>query len=696
MRHRNIVWLATGAALAMLWCAMGATEEGATTKEDLAKAIAALKTYDWGEDRAAVAPIDEAVSAARDAAACRALESPLLEILAGNASRDAKQYICRKLMIIGSAASAPVLGAMLPDKDLSHMARYALERISAPEAAQAMRDALPKVEGVLKIGVISSLGAHRDATSIPSLAALLGDGDKTIAAAAACALGDIGTPEAAKALGEFAKKTPADMKLTLAEASLICAARLLGDGKNDDAMAVYDSLGRPYEPKALRLAAIIGTGRVLAASPDKAGLFVQLIEQLVPDGDKERRAVGLQLLREAAKGSAATKQFAGLLASLPPALQVELLDALADRADRAARPAVLDLLKTAKDQVRVAALRALGTLGEAADVPLLLRAMTTASDSEQAAARDGLTRLSGPAINGAIVAELKSANPETRVELIGVLVGRRALGAIPALLGAAEDPDANVRMKAMNGLGQLARPEDVPAMLKAVLKTPKGSERDAADTAVMLVCNQTKNADERAQPLLSAMKKLSDDEQTALLPTLGKVGGSAALKIIEAAMSDKRPERRDAGFRALYNWPDGSISVKLLELAQQAGDGEQRLAAVRALIRVAPLPDKRPDEERLDMLKKAMSLTTCDEDRNLVLKRAAAIRSIETLRFAAAYMYHPTYAQQACATVVELAHHRELRDPNKAEFDKALDAVISISKDPPLIDEAKRYKKGQT
>ena len=35
--------------------------------------------------------------------------------------------------------------ALLPEAENSHMARYALERILAPEAAQALRDALPKL-----------------------------------------------------------------------------------------------------------------------------------------------------------------------------------------------------------------------------------------------------------------------------------------------------------------------------------------------------------------------------------------------------------------------------------------------------------------------------------------------------------------------------------------------------------------------
>ncbi len=118
--------------------------------------------------------------------------------------------------------------------------------------------------------------------------------------------------------------------------------------------------------------------------------------------------------------------------------------------------------------------------------------------------------------------------------------------------------------------------------------------------------------------------------------------------------------------------------------------------ALGALIRVAPLPDKRPPAEKLELLKQAMTLAAHQKERNLILQRAGAIRTMESLRFVASYMDQPAYAQQACGTVVALAHHRELREPNKAEFHQLLDKVIRISRDPQLIDRAKRYQKGQT
>src|SRR5262245_44293482 len=125
----------------------------------LDEAFETLKTYDWGTDRKPLEEIDKAAIASQsDEAARKDLERRLAEVLKTDVSRDAKDFVCRKLMIIGSAASVATLASLLSDKDLAHMARFALERIPAPEAAQAMRDALPKLSGSLKIGVIGSLG----------------------------------------------------------------------------------------------------------------------------------------------------------------------------------------------------------------------------------------------------------------------------------------------------------------------------------------------------------------------------------------------------------------------------------------------------------------------------------------------------------------------------------------------------------
>jgi HEAT repeat protein len=223
---------------------------------ELDKAFDTLKTYDWGMDGNLLNPINDAIIASHgDAAATTELESRLAAVLKTAAPRDAKDFVCRKLALIGTAASVPVLAEFLPDKDNSHMARYALERIPAPEAAEALRSALEKVGGALKIGMISSLGSRRDVASVPAIAALLGDADSAIAIAAAHALGDIGNKEAATALAKVLKSAPAAVKPAVADASLVCAEQLLAQGDKASAIAVYKSLGGSDQPKHVRLAA---------------------------------------------------------------------------------------------------------------------------------------------------------------------------------------------------------------------------------------------------------------------------------------------------------------------------------------------------------------------------------------------------------------------------------------------------------
>ncbi len=159
-------------------------------------------------------------------------------------------------MIVGTAESVPTLAALLPDKDLSHMARYALERMPLAEVTKALCDALAKTSGAEKAGVIGSIGVRRDEESITAIAPLVGDSNESIALAAATALGDIGTVVAAQAL-QNAKPASEPVKLRVDDALLAAGERLLADGNKAGALAVYKSL-ITSKAKNVRLAATRG------------------------------------------------------------------------------------------------------------------------------------------------------------------------------------------------------------------------------------------------------------------------------------------------------------------------------------------------------------------------------------------------------------------------------------------------------
>ena len=231
--------------------------------QSLDQPFAALKSYEWGADATVFAvPIDAAVVAAHgDAAARTDLEQRLTALLGAGTSRACKEYVCRKLSVIGTAASVPALAALLPDREHSHMARFALERIDAPAAADALRAALGSLQGDLRIGMISSLGSRRDAACVPMLAGLLG-GEAATAIAAAEALGTIRSPEAIQALSAVDIMAGKGVGATVVDARLACAEALLRQGRRPEALAIYKALaaaaaGKPAA-KSIELAATRG------------------------------------------------------------------------------------------------------------------------------------------------------------------------------------------------------------------------------------------------------------------------------------------------------------------------------------------------------------------------------------------------------------------------------------------------------
>jgi HEAT repeat protein len=148
------------------------------------------------------------------------------------------------------AAVAP----LVLDEELSVHARNALERIPGPESEKALRDALSQAKGRTRIGVINSVAVRRDAASTPVLIKILGE-DPASAAAAAKALGEIATPEAAKTLTAARGKGPAPVQQAVVDGTLICADRLVAAGQRSQAITLIEGLTDASQPEHVRVAA---------------------------------------------------------------------------------------------------------------------------------------------------------------------------------------------------------------------------------------------------------------------------------------------------------------------------------------------------------------------------------------------------------------------------------------------------------
>ena len=165
---------------------------------------------------------------------------------------------CQRVGELGAKEAVPALSALLSDAHLSTYARYGLEPIADPSVDDTLRAAMAKLKGNFLIGVINSIGKRRDAKASPALAKMLYGADADVARAAASALGSIGGEANAKELRTALSKTTGMMRMAVADAALVCAERLLAEGKRDQSLALYASLSSADTPKPARLAAMSG------------------------------------------------------------------------------------------------------------------------------------------------------------------------------------------------------------------------------------------------------------------------------------------------------------------------------------------------------------------------------------------------------------------------------------------------------
>lgn len=580
------------------WAATGAVTIP-PPRTDAGAALDQLKNYRAGESRAALTRIEKLVRQASGDAAERAkMAASLTEILKGEASPDAKAFICDQLSVIGDDASVTAIAPLLKDDKLSMAARFALQRIATPGATKALREALKDVQGASKAGIVASLGALRDAAAVPSLQPLLGDGDRQIKAAALQALGQIGTPEAADAL----KAAQPGPEGALQDALLQCALRLTETGKKDRAAPMLEELRADKASNAaIRLAAFRG---LLEAQADRAK--ERVLEALIGT-DADLAAAAAQHLA-ASKSFVVSAKLTEQWEKLPVPAKCALLEGLAQRGKSDALPLATKGVADSEGAVRRAALTCAGATGDATTVALLLKA--AGSEDDRKIAMSGLVRLRGEGVDAALVEAAKAAEPKLRAELIRVLGDRSARSVLPFLLAEGSSADGPCRKAAFSAIARLVKGDDLTELLQLQGKLTEDDDLQALEPVILTACRA---AGLQSSALTAGLDQAPAAVQVTRLRLLSTLGGADALAALrERAKTAKEPAVVAAAVRSLADWPDGAPLADLLALAKDTQDIQPHVLAVRGALKMA---SRQPQKDAMPILKQLADLARRDEEK---------------------------------------------------------------------------------
>ena len=604
-----------------------------------------------------------------------------------SAPAPARCELIKNLGRIGDASVVDKVATALESKDplVFDEARRALARIGDDKSVDALLDAIEtEKDATRRASLVLAAGWRRNTKAAEPLSGLLSAKDACVAIAAAEALGRIACPCSVDALKRTVGASTGQLQLRSADSLLRCADTLLAAGQRDKAHAIFAPLADDPPCRAIKLAALAGK---IKSSSDPSGLIVAGLES--DDADAKDVAAGSIAELPADQ---LERLFVGY-DRLSVSAQVTLVDSLAVTANPIVLEKARNLARNPDQKVRRSAVRALGYSKDAADVDVLIKVWRSNDDSADAA-RKSLGRISATGSDERIVAAFESCKSDAETAgLIDLVRERGIVGANAQLLKLVVSDDPTHRSKAMATLGQVGRAGELSGMIAGLLRTERGRDNEDAQRAITSICDRI-GGDDKAKPLLDAVG--SEKELIAVLPAVGRIGGPSAMAAIEEAIADSGT-LRETGVRALCNWPNADPADRLLELATSASESNYRVWALRAFVRVIPLPggNLKTNAKKLDAFKKAMELAARDDERLLVLDRVKAIRTVEALRFVLPYLDKEPYVQQACKTVVELSHHRDLREPNKEIFYPALDKVIEKTKEDRIKDRAKRYRANQ-
>ena len=602
----------------------------------------------------------------------KADEGKLLAVLkSSDATHKEKVDAFRGLALIATEKSVPTLASFLGDEKLSHMARYALEPIKDPAVDEAFREALGKLKGKPLVGVIGSIGVRQDAQAVQSLLEILmqPEAGQDAMGMAVRALGQIGTMEAAEVLKEGLNHAPPEGMPDVYEGLFRCAERFAREGNSGAAIDIYDTLLSQNASHQVRAGAL--RGAILKRNKDG----VTLLQKHLQSEDYIMFSAACQTGLEMS-GTEVTQALSSVLNQLPVDRQILVIWTLGKRGDPTAIPALSAAAGAGEKSVRIVAIKAMPQIGHASAVPVLADLLGDNDSEISKAAQEALAAIPGDEADAAVMAMLNNTETEPRLTALDLIGRRRMTSSVPALLKAAEGPDAKVRPAALKRVGELGSPAEFSALLELLMQYQAKPDLDAAEQALSSVCAKADSPESYTSRITKQLAKATPAQKSALLRVLSVIGGTEALNTVRNAAKDSNAQVSDAAIRVLCSWKTADAAPDLLALAKNSPDRARKTAALRGYINLVR-DENLSTGEKIQMSRQASALIERNEEKKLLLGALSTVPALEALSMAMEHLDNAATRDEAAFAAVAIGEQIAEQKPSEVieAMQKALKAT---------------------
>ena len=681
-------------------------------------------------------------------------EEMLIAALNDPKNEKSRVWIVRMLGRIGTGNCAATLGECLRSKEdaLFDETIATLARIPGTQTREVLQNAFTQTEDTKrKIAILSAFGYRAESNSAEFLLQYIAVLDKEILLeslnearlgippelrsaymqtpekarfeqkkkiymAAITALGRIETEEVLEQLVLLRISAFETTKKVYGPSLVSHAARILRDGREADALNMYQSLQFSAELPGVRSAGVNGMLHV-ASSPNDLQFLLFYLGRAERDRTiwdvafgflwdfdaKIGRLIGPEKSEENAelKSIYTEQEQIERFKKLPPGIQVALLEILGEKRDDTAMTLVQYGMKSENPLLSAAAYGALAGVGivdenpENDSVTILLKKLAGETKSPEPGVTErvivrGLSRTLLENADAKIAKAIVSTK-EIRLKktLLEIALARRVYSYLPVFFQLFNDDTPAIGDMAIQGYGEIAKREDLGAILGEILENPRGEKRNALERTALKICERNLNKAERAAPILEFHAKADATKRDALLGLLGKIGGPQAFEIVLQAMREGSSTAKVDAFQSLCSWPDTAAMDELNRMSTKLVNKQLADEAYRGYLRSLTLPSERTAEETVALFEKVKQRADTPELQNELLRRIATARSPKTLDFVVPFMENAETQDMAFLAILELARDDSFHDANRTKIDPLLETVLRNAKSSELSERAR-------
>ncbi|MBB5634548.1 HEAT repeat protein [Pedobacter cryoconitis] len=562
-----------------------------------------------------------------------------------------KSFIISQLELVGDDSAISCLQGFLTDVQLADPAARALVKINSPASKSALLNGLGKANGQAQQAIVNALGDSRLKEAAGPVNALVATADQDLKKVALYALANIADPSSEKIMTAEAEKSGFQYENTNATASaLLYTEMLLKDGNNTLSGQIAESFLKQATADnqvGIRSAAL----KILVDSRKNESSNILITAA----GDKniQYRAAALKFSAPYLNPASAALWIDKMEKS-DAVIKAEIVTMLGANRTKEALPAILKLLNSKDEQVKFGAIVAAANIGQSQVLNELLQVMGKGDAKTAEVVSGAIQRMKGEGIPATLAQAIPKANPAFQIALVDLLACRAANDQLAAVSVLLKSKNEKVRQAAFASLKQLVTSADLPQLFTLLNTTSDQTSLTAVQDAIIAANKGTANRDQQADQLLQQMSTATEDKKPLFYKMLAGLGGKKSLEAVQNGFKTGNELNQKAAIAALAFWTDSEAARPLIQLAGQTKNSDfanQAIEGYLGLIRKADYPA----EQKLLLLREAMSLAKTTAQQQEILKDLENAKSFNSLIFAGKYLDDPALQATAANTVMNIA-----------------------------------------